>query len=180
MDLVAPSVKTWAEPPFKKKQFTWAEIMAALMHSLCHRKCQQAKKPNSSCSSQSTSELMKWKTRKKLGLVESAACLSEEGGHIDGLHWKAAKVLMSTEMSSVKSAPSSSAPCCFDREISSCPTLIGRKDWWGFLHEHACTGSTSIPLQQFAMNRQAKMTCCLIVLSPDIPLCLEQAKGQSV
>lgn len=96
-----------------------------------------SKKTNSSCSSHSTSELMKWKTRKKLGLVESAACLSEEGRHIDGLHWKAAKVLMSTEMSSVKSAPSSSAPCCFDREISSCPTLIGREDWWGFLHEHA-------------------------------------------
>lgn len=33
---------------------------------------------------------------------------------------------MSTEMSSVKSAPSSSAPSCFDREISFSPTLIDR------------------------------------------------------
>lgn len=91
--------------------------------------------------------------------------------------WKAAKVLMSTEMSSVKWTLSSSAPCCFEWEISSCPTLISREDWWGFLHEHACTSSTAIPLQQFALNRQDKVTCGL--LSTDIPLCCEQAKRQS-
>lgn len=143
MDLVAPSVRSWAVPSFKKKQFRRADIMAALMNCPRHRKCQQAKKTNSSFSSQSTSELMKWKTRKKWGQVESAACPSEEGRHIDGVNWKAAKVLMSTEMSSVKWMLSSSALCCFEQEISSCPKLIGREDWWRFQHP-ACLHSQHI------------------------------------
>ena len=41
---------------------------------------------------------------------------------------------MSTEMSSVKSAPSSSAPSCFDREISLSPTLTDR----GRIDESLC------------------------------------------
>lgn len=86
------------------------------------------------------------------------------GGGVDRLFSGAAKVLMSTEMSSVKSAPSSasSARSCFDPEISFRPTLIDRRRTdEGALQKLFCPGDTSIPLGEIAPNRQDKVPGCL-------------------
>ena len=84
------------------------------------------KQTNNSCSFQPTSELIKCKTEKIRAGAKVLSVYKKEAAILMGFTEKVAKVLMSTEMSLVKSAPSSPASSCFDREISFSPTLIDR------------------------------------------------------
>lgn len=127
-----------------------------------------SKQTNNSCSFQPTYELMKRKT-------EWCWCLSIrrrrpywwavlEGGWSANVHWSVISQISAFIFCSTLLRPGDFFQPNIDWQ---------RKDWWGLQHELACPGDTSIPLQQFALNRQDEVTGCLVALSPDIPLCLE-------
>lgn len=81
----------------------------------------------------------------------------------------AAKALMSTKMSSVKSAFSSPAPSCFNQE----PSIDWQwTDWWGLLHELACAAGTS---SATVCSEQTRWSHCFY----DALLCLRQCDSLS-
>lgn len=80
---------------------------------------------------------------------------------------------MSTEMSSVKSAPSSAAPSCFDRYISFSPTLTDKRGIDEGVYRSLSAAVTHLFLfADIAVNKRAA--------SADAPSCGNQAEPQSV
>lgn len=83
-------------------------------------------------------------------------------------------MLMSAEMSSVKSVPSSCAPSGFDHEISFGPALTDR----GRIDEGFYTSLSALPTILLSKDQTKPLVAQLCIL--DIPLCLKQADSESV
>lgn len=163
------------------------EIMGALIYHPCQRLVNKQKQANKLLISPYI-WVIEMKGRTSYGRRKELPVYKKEAATLMGCTG-AAKALMSTKMSSVKSAFSSPAPSCFNQE----PSIDWQwTDWWGLLHELACaagTSSSTVCLEQTRWShcfydallcfRQCDSLSKCISLILSIPVCSCQLTSSS-